>query len=146
MYDVKPILLVDDSKEDVELTRMGLLTDNRIANPIDVVYDGEEALDYLYRRGKFKARRGANPAVILLDLKMPKVSGFEVLERLKKDDELRYIPVVIFSSSKEERDIVKSYSSGSNAFVVKPVDAGSFMDAIKQIGLFWAVVNVPPAD
>ncbi len=146
MYDIKPILLVDDSKEDVELTRMGLLADSRIANPIEVVYDGEEALDYLYRRGKFKDRKRVNPAVILLDLKMPKVSGFEVLETLKKDDDLRCIPVVIFTSSKEERDIIKSYSSGTNAFVVKPVDAGGFMDAIKQIGLFWAVVNVPPAD
>jgi len=136
--------MVDDSEEDVELTIAGLKGDTKVANPIEVVYDGEEALDYLFRRGKYTDRKGMDPAVILLDLKMPKVDGFEVLETLKNDKKFASIPVVILTSSKEDRDIAKSYSYGANAFVVKPVNSIDFMSAIRQIGLFWGVINVVP--
>jgi len=144
MDELRPILLVDDSEQDVELTILALQDDGKIANAIDVAYDGAEALDYLFCRGKFADRPDRNPAVILLDLKMPKVNGFEVLETIKNDEQLSSIPVVILTSSKEEQDIVKSYSGGANAFVVKPVDSEQFLEAIKQLGLFWAVVNVLP--
>jgi CheY-like chemotaxis protein len=144
MGELKPILLVDDSEQDVELTIIGLKEEGKIANDIDVAYDGEEALDYLFRRGAFEGRKGLDPSVVLLDLKMPKVSGFEVLEQVKKHDRLQVIPVVILTSSKEDQDIIKCYAHGANAFVVKPVDAFKFMEAIKQIGLFWGVVNVVP--
>lgn len=142
MDKLNPILLVDDSEQDVELTINALQCDGRIANKIDAVYDGEEALDYLYRKGKYQTRSDIKPAVILLDLKMPKVDGFEVLQTIKKDSKLCCIPVVILTSSKEDQDIVKSYTDGANAFVVKPVDSAQFIEAIKQIGLFWGVVNV----
>ena len=142
MSELKPILLVDDSEPDVELTVIALKEDAKISNEIDVVYDGEEALEYLLRRGRYSDRTGPDPVVILLDLKMPKVSGFEVLDVIKKDETLRRVPVVILTSSKEDQDIVKCYSQGANAFVVKPVGAENFTQAIKQIGLFWGVVNV----
>jgi len=142
MDELKPILLVDDSEQDVELTIIGLREEGKIFNDIDVVYDGEEALDYLLRRGAFEGRKGPDPAVILLDLKMPKVGGFEVLKEIKKNDKLNTIPVVILTSSREDQDIVKCYTDGANAFVVKPVDSDKFMEAIKQIGLFWGVMNV----
>jgi CheY-like chemotaxis protein len=144
--ELKPILLVDDSDQDVELTIVALHEEGKIANSIDVAYDGEEALDYLFCRGSFAERPDIKPAVILLDLKMPKVDGFEVLETIKNDQHLSSIPVVILTSSKEDQDIAKSYASGANTFVVKPVDSDQFLNAIKQIGLFWGVVNVLSRD
>jgi CheY-like chemotaxis protein len=144
MVELRPFLLVDDSSEDIELTRIVLQEDCLVKNPIEAVFDGEEALDYLYRRGTFKNRTSQNPAVILLDLKMPKVSGFEVLETIKNDENLSSIPIVVLTSSKEDRDIVKSYEIGANAFVEKPVDSTRFMDFIKQLGRFWGKINVVP--
>ncbi len=145
MDTLKRILLAEDDHRDVELTVMAL-NDYRIANRIDVVRDGAEALDYLYRRGAFEDRVPEAPAVILLDLKMPKVNGLEVLRQMNEDENLRMIPVVMLTSSREERDIVESYKLGVNAYVVKPVDFGQFVDAIKQIGFFWAVVNQAPPE
>lgn len=143
MSTLKRILLVDDDNHDVELTLLAL-GEYRLANEVDVARDGEQALDYLHRRGAFAGRQSANPGVILLDLKMPKVDGLEVLKAIRADAELRLIPVVILTSSREERDLVEGYSLGVNAYVVKPVDFQQFMDAIKQIGAFWAVINEAP--
>lgn len=143
MDDLKRILLVEDSPNDVELT-LAALAENHLANEVVVVRDGEEALDYLYRRGIFKLRMEGNPVVVLLDLKLPKVDGLEVLSQLKSDITLRRIPVVMLTSSREEQDLIQSYDLGVNAYVVKPVDFHEFVDAIKEVGLFWAVVNQPP--
>lgn len=143
MSDLKRILLVDDSAQDVELT-LAALEQNRLTNEVVVTRDGEEALDYLYRRGIFKLRAEGNPAVVLLDLKLPKVDGLEVLEQIKRDDSLRSIPVVMLTSSREERDLVQSYSLGVNAYVVKPVDFHEFVESLRELGLFWAVINQPP--
>ncbi|HEV7681349.1 MAG TPA: response regulator [Pyrinomonadaceae bacterium] len=143
MSKLKRILLADDDSHDVELTLLAL-GEYRFANEVDVVGDGAEALDYLHRRGSFAGRSSGNPAVILLDLKMPKVDGLEVLRNIRANPELRLIPVVILTSSREERDLVDGYSLGVNAYVVKPVDFQQFMDAIKQIGAFWAVINEAP--
>ena len=143
MIELKRILLVEDSPNDVELTLEGLAEHN-LANAVEVAADGEEALDYLYRRGKFSGRPNGNPAVILLDLKLPKVSGLEVLKTIRSDDTLRLIPVVVLTSSREERDLIESYQLGVNAYVVKPVDFHEFMDAAKSLGIFWAVINEPP--
>jgi CheY-like chemotaxis protein len=137
------ILLVEDDPNDIELT-LSALTESRLANEVVVARDGEEALDYLYRRGIYVSRAEANPAVMLLDLKLPKVDGLEVLERVKADAHLRAIPVVVLTSSREEQDLVKSYNSGTNAYVVKPVDFHEFVEAVRELGLFWAVVNHPP--
>jgi CheY-like chemotaxis protein len=137
------ILLVEDDPNDIELT-LSALTESRLANEVVVARDGEEALDYLYRRGIYVSRAEANPAVMLLDLKLPKVDGLEVLERVKADPHLRAIPVVVLTSSREEQDLVKSYNSGTNAYVVKPVDFHEFVEAVRKLGLFWAVVNHPP--
>lgn len=139
------ILLVEDSPNDVELT-LSALTEHHLANTIDVARDGQEALDYLYRRGDFRDRPGGNPAVVLLDLKLPKVDGLEVLERVKSDPDLKVVPVVMLTSSREERDLVRSYDLGVNAYVVKPVDFNEFVAALKEVGLFWAVLNQVPAD
>jgi DNA-binding response OmpR family regulator len=109
-----------------------------------VTRDGEEALDYLYRRGTFTTRSNDNPAVLLLDLKLPKVDGLEVLQQIKSDQKLRMIPVVVLTSSHEERDMVASYRLGVNAYVVKPVDFHEFVNAIKELGIFWAIINQPP--
>lgn len=143
MHELKRILLVEDSANDIELI-LAALEENRMANEVVVVRDGEEALDYLYRRGVYRLRREGNPVVVLLDLKLPKVDGLEVLAQLKSDQELKVIPVVVLSSSGEEQDLIKSYNLGTNAYVVKPVDFHEFVDAIKELGLFWAVVNQPP--
>ena len=144
MSDLKRILLAEDNPNDVELT-LTALAEHNLANEVVVVRDGAEALDYLYCRGEFKLRQEENPAVVLLDLKMPKVDGLEVLRKIKGDPALKSIPVVVLTSSREEKDLVTSYDLGVNAFVVKPVDFRQFVEAVKQLGVFWAVVNeVPP--
>jgi DNA-binding response OmpR family regulator len=137
------ILIVEDDPQDVELT-MTALAEYNLANEVVVAGDGEEALDYLYSRGKFQGRTSDNPAVMLLDLKLPKVDGLEVLQQIKADEKLRMIPVVVLTSSREERDMVASYKLGVNAYVVKPVDFHEFVNAIKELGVFWAVINEPP--
>jgi CheY-like chemotaxis protein len=137
------ILLVEDDDRDVELT-MNALEEYNLANEVVVARDGEEALDYLYCRGKHNSRSSDNPAVLLLDLKLPKVDGLEVLRQVKSDDDLKMIPVVVLTSSREEKDLVASYRLGVNAYVVKPVDFHEFVDAIKELGAFWGVVNVAP--
>lgn len=143
MHELKRILLVEDSPNDIELI-LAALEENRLANEVVVVRDGEEALDYLYRRGVFKLRMEGNPVVILLDLKLPKVDGLEVLAQLKSDPVLKLIPVVVLTSSREEQDLLNSYNLGTNGYVVKPVDFHEFVNAIQQLGLFWAVINQPP--
>ncbi|HEY9650441.1 MAG TPA: response regulator [Coleofasciculaceae cyanobacterium] len=143
MHELKRILLVEDSPHDIELI-LAALEDHRLANEVVVVRDGEEALDYLYRRGVFKLRMEGNPVVILLDLKLPKVDGLEVLAQLKSDPLLKLIPVVVLTSSREEQDLLNSYNLGTNGYVVKPVDFHEFVNAIQRLGLFWAVVNQPP--
>jgi len=143
MNAIRSIMLAEDNPNDVELTLEALGAHN-LANDVVVVEDGAEALDYLYRRGKFKMREAGNPAVVLLDIKLPKVDGLEMLRQIRSDDGLRTIPVVILTSSREETDLVKSYSLGVNAYVVKPVDFKEFFDAVKRLGVFWALVNEPP--
>ena len=143
MESIGRILLVEDDPKDTELT-MTALEDYNLSNEVVVASDGEEALDYLYHRGKFQWRSGDNPAVMLLDLKLPKVDGLEVLQRVKADENLKMIPVVVLTSSREERDMVASYKLGVNAYVVKPVDFHEFVNAIKELGVFWAVINEPP--
>jgi CheY-like chemotaxis protein len=137
------ILMVEDDPKDVELT-LTALEEYNLANEVIVTRDGEQALDYLYCRGEYKTRSGGNPAVMLLDLKLPKVDGLEVLKQIKSDGKLRMIPVVVLTSSKEEKDMVASYQLGVNAYVVKPVDFHEFVNAIKELGVFWAVINEPP--
>src|SRR6202171_716503 len=137
------ILMVEDDAKDVELT-LTALEEYNLANEVVVVHDGAEALDYLYYRGAFQMRTGSNPAVMLLDLKLPLVDGLEVLKQIKSDEKLRMIPVVVLTSSKEEKDMVASYKLGVNAYVVKPVDFHDFVNAIKELGAFWAVINEPP--
>lgn len=141
--ELKRILLVEDSQNDVELI-LTALAENHLANEVVVVRDGEEALDYLYRRGVFRLRMAGHPVVVLLDLKLPKIDGLEVLAQLKSDSELRRVPVAVLTSSREEQDLIKSYDLGTNAYVVKPVNFHEFVDKIKELGLFWAVVNQPP--
>lgn len=143
MENLKRILLVEDNAHDIEMT-LAALEENHLANEVIVVRDGEEALDYIYRRGIYKLRAEGNPAVILLDLKLPKIDGLEVLERLKSDSSLKALPVVMLTSSREEKDLVRSYNLGVNAYVVKPVDFHEFVTALKELGLFWAVINQPP--
>lgn len=145
MTGLSKILLVEDDPNDVELT-LSALARNRLANEVVVVRDGQEALDYLFRQGGYASREGHNPPVVLLDLKLPKVSGMEVLERIKTDPSLRTVPVVVLTSSREERDLIKSYNLGTNAYVVKPVDFQEFIEAVKQVGLFWAVINQAPPE
>ena len=143
MDGLRRILMVEDDPRDVELTLTALEQYN-LANEVVVAGDGEEALDYLYQRGKFKARANGNPAVLLLDLKLPKVDGLEVLQQIKTDAQLKLIPVVVLTSSREERDMVASYQLGVNAYVVKPVDFHEFVNAVKELGIFWALINEPP--
>jgi CheY-like chemotaxis protein len=137
------ILLVEDDPNDIDLT-LRALDEFKLANEVFVVRDGEEALDYLYCRGRFASRTGENPAVLLLDLKLPQVDGLEVLQQIKSDEALRMIPVVMLTSSHEERDMVASYRLGVNAYVVKPVDFHEFVKAIRELGVFWAIINQPP--
>lgn len=143
MADLRPILLVEDSPRDLELT-LAALDKCQLANEILVVRDGAEALDFLYRQGEHADRAAGDPAVVLLDLKLPKVDGLEVLEKIKGDAALRHIPIVMLTSSREEQDVVRSYELGVNAFVVKPVDFNEFFQAIRDLGIFWALLNEPP--
>ena len=140
---LKRILLVDDSPRDTELA-LNALAQNNLANEVVALRDGAEALDYLHRRGLFADRTGDQPAVVLLDLKMPKVDGIEVLRQMKSDPQLKMIPVVVLTSSREEQDLVTSYQLGVNAYIVKPVQFPEFVEAVKLVGAFWAVVNEPP--
>src|SRR6202035_6029336 len=137
------ILIVEDDPNDVELT-LTALDEYNLANEFVVTRDREEALDYLYCRGKFQTRSNDNPAVLLLDLKLPKVDGLEVLQQIKSDEKFKMIPVVVLTSSHEEKDMVTSYKLGVNAYVVKPVDFHEFVNAVKELGVFWAVINEPP--
>ena len=137
------ILMVEDDPKDVELT-LTALADYNLTNEVVVARDGEEALDYLFCRGPFQSRTGENPAVLLLDLKLPKIDGLEVLQTIKSDEKLKMIPVVVLTSSREERDMVASYKLGVNAYVVKPVVFHEFVNAIKELGMFWAIINEPP--
>ena len=143
MAPLKRILLAEDNVHDIELT-LSALEEHNLANEVVVVRDGAEALDYLYHRGKFAGHANGLPVVVLLDLKMPKVDGLQVLKQMRDDPLLRHIPVVMITSSREERDLVNSYQLGVNAYVVKPVDFQKFVESIKQIGFFWAVINEPP--
>ena len=143
MTELKRILLVEDNEQDVELT-LAALAEHRLANEVVVTRDGVEAMEYLARQGPFALRAPGLPAVVLLDLKMPRMDGLEVLRRVKGNPELKAVPVVMLTSSREERDLVESYALGVNAYVVKPVDFSQFLDAVKQVGMFWAVINQPP--
>ena len=140
---LRPILLVEDNPKDLELS-LAALARCKLANPIEVARDGAEALDYLQGIGGWQGRESGDPAVVLLDLKLPKIDGLEVLERIKTDTRLRHIPVVMLTSSREERDLVTSYQLGVNSFVVKPVDFTAFLEAIQELGMFWGVLNQPP--
>lgn len=143
MAPLKRILLVEDNERDVELT-LAALEEHNLANEVVVARDGAEALDYLYRRGDFADHANGLPVVVLLDLKMPRVDGLEVLRQMRGDDILKSVPVVMITSSREEQDLVKSYQLGVNAYVVKPVDFQKFVESVKQIGFFWAIINEPP--
>ncbi len=143
MTILRRILIVDDDEKDVKLT-MKALSDSNLANQIDIVHDGEQALDYLHRRGQFHDREVGNPVVILLDIKMPKVDGIQVLREVRETDHLRCIPVVMLSSSREENDLIESYDLGVNAYVVKPVKFKDFIDVVRQIKVFWALINETP--
>ena len=143
--NLKHILLCEDDARDEKLT-LNALGEYNLANKVFVVRDGEEALDYLYCRGKFKGRTQGNPVAMMLDLKMPKVDGLEVLRIIKADEHLKGIPVVVLTSSREAPDITECYKHGVNAYVVKPVDFTDFMNAVKLLGVFWAAVNEPPSN
>jgi CheY-like chemotaxis protein len=140
---LKPILLVEDNPHDLELTLIALER-SQLANEVIVVRDGADALDYLQVRGSFANREQGNPAVVLLDLKLPKVDGLEVLGDIRASAALKSIPVVMLTSSREEQDLIRSYELGVNAYVVKPVDFQEFVRAIADLGIFWAVLNEPP--
>jgi CheY-like chemotaxis protein len=143
MNELRRVLLAEDNAKDVELT-LAALDEHHLANDVVVVRDGAEAWEYLCREGRYADRSPGAPAVVLLDLKMPKVDGLEVLRRMKANEALRTVPVVMLTSSREEKDLVESYRLGVNAYVVKPVDFAAFMTSVKNLGLFWAVVNEPP--
>lgn len=143
MTQLRHILLAEDNANDVELT-LGALKTNRVLNDVVVTRDGTQTLDYLYRRNSYADRSGGNPVLILLDLKMPKMDGLEVLRQVKSSEEFKTIPIVVLTSSREEQDLVRSYALGVNAYVVKPVDFHDFIEAVKLLGGFWAVVNEPP--
>ncbi len=140
---LKPILLVEDNPNDIELSLVALAK-SQLANEVVVVRDGAEALDYLRCDGEYVDRVKGNPAVVLLDLKLPKIDGHQVLEQLKQDPNLQAIPVVILTASREEKDLLKSYKLGVNAYVVKPVAFKEFIVAIQELGMFWALLNEPP--
>jgi CheY-like chemotaxis protein len=142
MAKIKRILLAEDNENDVELT-LTALQECRLSNEVEVVRDGAEALDYIYQRGQYSGQGNCLPCVILLDLKMPRVDGLEVLRQIKSDPALWHIPVVMLTSSREEKDLILSYNLGVNAFVVKPVNFDQFLQAIRALGMFWAIVNEP---
>ena len=143
MPDLRPIVLAEDDANDVELTLLALAEHN-LANPVVVLRDGVAALDFLYSRGEYADQPRPNPVVLLLDLKMPKLNGLDVLKQIKSDDRLKLLPVVMLTSSREERDLVASYQLGVNAYVVKPVSFQEFVSAIRGLGMFWALINEPP--
>ncbi len=143
IVELRRILLVEDSPNDAELT-LEVLGESGLANQVDRVQDGEEALDYLFRRGRYAGRADGHPCVVLLDLKLPKVGGIEVLRVVKADERLKTIPVVVLTSSREERDLVESYRLGVNAYVVKPVEFEAFAAAVRELGMFWAILNESP--
>jgi CheY-like chemotaxis protein len=143
MLEPPRILLVEDDPRDVELT-LEALADCNLANEVVVARDGEQALEFLYRKGSFAGRASGNPAVILLDIKMPRVDGVEVIRRLKSDGAMRTIPVVVLTSSRESRDLEDCYRLGVNAYVVKPVEFRGFVEAVRALGVFWALINEPP--
>lgn len=143
MSEPKTILLVEDNANDVALT-LAALEETELAHEVVVVRDGQQALDYLMRHGSYTGRSGSRPTVVLLDLKLPKVDGIEVLSRIKQDPGLRSLPVVMLTSSREERDLQRSYGLGVNAYVVKPVAFSEFVSTLKTLGFFWAVLNQPP--
>lgn len=143
--EMRTILYAEDSKLDVELTKE-VLKDNNILNPIVVAKDGVEALEYLQCEGQYRDRKPGNPGMVLLDLKMPRMDGLELLAILKKDDRFKRVPVIMLSSSREEQDLIKGYDLGVNAYVVKPIDFEAFADVVKQIGVFWAIINEQPPE
>ena len=143
MDELKRILLVEDDPNDVELT-LAALSEYNFANEVAVARDGKEALDYLYSRGNYKNRPNGNPLFIVLDIKLPKIDGLEVLKIIREDEKLKVIPVIMLTASSEDRDLEYCYKLGVNAYVVKPVDFSQFLKSVKQIGAFWAVINEPP--
>jgi CheY-like chemotaxis protein len=143
MSTMKRILFAEDSERDIELA-LEAFAEHQLADMVEVARDGAEALDYLYVRGKFAGRPEGHPAVVLLDLKMPRVDGLEVLRQIKADPALKKIPVVMMTSSREQQDLLKSYDLGVNAYVVKPVTFAEFLESVAQLGIFWALVNEPP--
>ncbi len=145
MEKLKRILYAEDNLNDVELT-LAAFKESKLANPIDVVHNGEEVLDYLFYRGKFENRTKSLPVFVLLDLKMPKLDGIEVIKIIRKSDELVNLPVVMLTSSQMESDIYRSYEVGVNAFVVKPIDFNDFIKVVKGIGYFWAIINTSPCN
>ena len=145
MNELKTILLAEDNPKDVELT-LEAISEYNLANRVTIVRDGVEAMEYLRYEGKYKLRKRGNPAVILLDIKMPRMDGIETLQAIRNDPALRFLPVVILTSSREEPDLKRSYELGVNAYVVKPVNFKDFIDAVKQVGVFWALINEVPPD
>lgn len=143
--ELRTILYVEDSKLDVELT-LEVLRDSKILNPVVLAKDGVEALQYLQREGEFSDRKPGNPGIILLDLKMPRMDGLEFTKIVKNDEKFKYIPIIMLTSSREEKDLVKSYQLGVNAYVVKPVDFTDFTEIVRQTGVFWAIINELPAE
>ncbi len=143
MNQIKPILLVEDDPRDVELT-LAAFEQHNLANEVMVARDGEEAMDLLFRRGKYQELPSGNPVLILLDINMPKVDGLEVLRQIRADEKLKLIPVVVLTTSREQRDVIRSYNLGVNAYVVKPVGFEQFVEAVREIRLFWGVLNEPP--
>jgi len=144
MIELRTILLAEDNPKDIELT-LEALADHNLANQVVAVKDGVEAMEFLRREGPFRLRQSGNPAVVLLDIKMPRMDGLEVLRAIRSDPSLKLIPVVILTSSREEQDLITSYALGVNAYVVKPVNFKEFVEAVKQLGIFWAVINeLPP--
>ncbi|RJX74955.1 response regulator [Pseudomonas sp. LS-2] len=140
---LKPILLVEDNPNDLELTLVALER-SQLANEVVIVRDGAEALDYLFRRGAYAERAEGNPAIVLLDLKLPRVNGLEVLKEIRNADDLRSIPVAMLTGSREEPDLIRAYELGVNSYVVKPVEFKDFVKAVSELGIFWAVLNEPP--
>jgi CheY-like chemotaxis protein len=143
MAPLKRILLAEDNERDIELT-LAALDEHNLANEVVTARDGAEALDYLYARGKYAGHANGLPVVVLLDLKMPRVDGLEVLRQMRNDPALKHVPVVMVTSSREEQDLVSSYQLGANAYVVKPVDFQKFVESVRELGFFWAVINEPP--